>query len=94
MVQTNPCDQPTKTIWIAYNMVRPFMNERIKNSIFFHYSFESLHEHVPKQLLPKEYGGDMGPYDNHEAAKKVFDSEIHFRRAMQFVQANKWVWFY
>ena len=65
------------------------MNERIRNSIFFHDSLTSLHEHVPKEILPEEFGGLNGPFDNYNTANAVFDREIHFRRVQQFVQANK-----
>ena len=34
-------------------------------------------------------GGTTGPFDNYASAKAVFDSELHFKRVQQFVQANK-----
>ena len=45
-----------RLFYIAFNMVKPFMNERIRNSIFFHDSLETLHKEVPKEILPKELG--------------------------------------
>ena len=45
-----------RLFYIAFNMVKPFMNERIRNSIFFHDSLETLHKEVPREILPKELG--------------------------------------
>ena len=69
-------------------MVKPFLNERIKNSIFFHNSFESLHEQVPKEILPKDLGGDQPPFDNYECAQAVFDIEDHFNWVQEMIGLN------
>ena len=69
--------------------MRPFLNERIKNSIYFHDSLESLHEQVPKQILPNELGGLSGSYDNADCAQAVFDIEKHFANVQDFIVANK-----
>ena len=50
---------------------------------------ESLHEEVPKEILPQELGGDTGPFDNYESAKAVFDIEPHFYRVQEMIKANK-----
>lgn len=42
------------------NFVRPFLKEKIRQRIHFHSTIESLYKHVPKSMLPKEYGGDAG----------------------------------
>ena len=65
------------------------MNERIRNSIIFHDSLGSLHNHVPKDILPKEYDGICGPYNNHASAQKVLKSISEFEKETQFVRANK-----
>ena len=69
--------------------MKPLLNERVKNSIHFHNSLESLHEEVPKEILPQELGGDIGPFDNHDSAQAVFDIETHFNRVQEMIQANK-----
>ena len=70
-------------------MVKPMMNERIRNSIIFHDSLESLHKYVPKEILPKEYDGSCGPYNNHASAQKVLKSISEFEKETQFIKANK-----
>lgn len=42
------------------NFVRPFLKEKIRQRIHFHSNVDSLYKHVPKAMLPKEYGGDAG----------------------------------
>lgn len=42
------------------NFVKPFLKEKIRQRIHFHASLESLYKHVPKAMLPKQYGGDAG----------------------------------
>ena len=50
---------------------------------------ESLHEHVPKDILPEELGGNMGPFDNHDCAQAVFAIEHHFARMQDYFLANE-----
>ena len=78
-----------RLFYLAYNVVKPFLNERVKNNLFFHSSLESLHEHVPKDILPEELGGDMGPYDNQHCVQAVFSIEKHFAKMQQYVAAYK-----
>lgn len=42
------------------NFVRPFLKEKIRQRIYFHSNLESLYKYVPREMLPKEYGGDAG----------------------------------
>lgn len=40
--------------------VKPFIKEKIRNRIHLHSSFDSLHQMIPKDILPEEYGGTAG----------------------------------
>ncbi|KAG5880151.1 hypothetical protein JTB14_003575 [Gonioctena quinquepunctata] len=40
--------------------VKPFLKEKLKNRIFVHNNMESLHNYIPKDILPEEYGGEAG----------------------------------
>lgn len=43
------------------SLIRPFVNKTLMETMHFHSSgYESLHEFVPKELLPFEYGGHAG----------------------------------
>uniref|UniRef100_A0A1B0CUX6 CRAL-TRIO domain-containing protein n=2 Tax=Lutzomyia longipalpis TaxID=7200 RepID=A0A1B0CUX6_LUTLO len=45
----------------VYNLFRKFLNEKNRNRLHVHGdNLESLYEHIPKKLLPKEYGGEAG----------------------------------
>lgn len=40
------------------NLFRPFLKEKLMQKFFLHCSgYESLYEHVPREALPREYGG-------------------------------------
>ncbi|XP_021939899.1 alpha-tocopherol transfer protein-like isoform X2 [Zootermopsis nevadensis] len=41
------------------NIGKPFMNKELASKIFIHSSFDTLHEHVTKDALPKEFGGNL-----------------------------------
>ncbi|KAK9732430.1 CRAL/TRIO domain [Popillia japonica] len=36
-----------------------FLNEKLKNRILLHKSYDDLYKHVNKKILPKEYGGEI-----------------------------------
>ena len=61
----------------------------MKNAIIFHDSLISLHQHVPKEILPNELGGKIGNFDNNECAQAVFSIENHFNRVHEMVKQNK-----
>jgi hypothetical protein len=39
-------------------LIKPFLNKEVLESLKIHTTLESLHECIPKELLPTEYGGD------------------------------------
>lgn len=44
-----------------FALIRPFLNKELFDVMHFHsYGFETLHNHIPKELLPDEYGGSAG----------------------------------
>ncbi|RXG52335.1 Alpha-tocopherol transfer protein [Armadillidium vulgare] len=45
----------------VFSIFKTFMKEKIKKRVYVHgNNMESLYEHVPKNILPKEYGGSNG----------------------------------
>ncbi|XP_073948103.1 alpha-tocopherol transfer protein-like [Choristoneura fumiferana] len=46
------------------NFVRPFLKEKIRNRIFCHTDISTIYEHIPKEMLPDEYGGNGGSLDD------------------------------
>nr|XP_015835574.1 PREDICTED: alpha-tocopherol transfer protein-like isoform X1 [Tribolium castaneum] len=49
---------------VIYNIFKPFLNEAMKERIFFHGdNLESLHKHIDPKYLPERYGGIHPDYD-------------------------------
>ncbi|CAB4066454.1 unnamed protein product [Lepeophtheirus salmonis] len=65
---------------MAYNIVYPFLNENARNVIHFHgQNLKSLHEYVDPRMLPSEYGGLGGPFDNKDVSLTLKELETYFR---------------
>ncbi|CAG5022659.1 unnamed protein product [Parnassius apollo] len=41
------------------NFMKKFVKAKLMERVIIHDSLESLHKHLPKQYLPKDYGGDL-----------------------------------
>ncbi|PNF19943.1 hypothetical protein B7P43_G10378, partial [Cryptotermes secundus] len=41
------------------NLSKPFMKKELVSKIFVHSSFETLHKHITRDALPKEFGGNL-----------------------------------
>ncbi|CAH1105866.1 unnamed protein product [Psylliodes chrysocephalus] len=52
---------------IIYNIFKPFLDERMKEKIFFHGDdMESLHQHIDPKHLPERYGGIHPDYNYND----------------------------
>lgn len=58
-------------------LIRPMLRKEVAESFRFHSrGIESLHELVPKEVLPIEYGGSLGSInDLHSEWMKSFESK-------------------
>ena len=65
------------------------MNEESRKVIQIHDSYESLHKMVPKEVLPSEYGGLAGPWDNTECAEAVYKLNQYFSNVEEIVDSNE-----
>lgn len=45
-------------------LIKPFLKKEVLDEIIIHPTLESLHEAIPKELIPDEYGGTAGSIDN------------------------------
>jgi hypothetical protein len=59
------------------SMSRPFLKKEVKDSLHFHSMYDSLHEFIPREILPFEYGGEAGKIDDI------------FRENMKVVESRK-----
>ncbi|CAN7938406.1 unnamed protein product, partial [Ixodes hexagonus] len=70
---------------MAYAVIRHFISKKITDRIRFHgWNFEGLHQDIPVDMLPKEYGG-LGPDTDSEAYWRNLDTAGAF-----FVENNRY----
>ncbi|XP_001808164.2 alpha-tocopherol transfer protein-like [Tribolium castaneum] len=62
-------------------MVKPFMKKELTDLLYFHNSMEGLYKHVPKKILPKEYGGDAPSLEflHEQSCKNVLENMEFFK---------------
>uniref|UniRef100_A0A182Q2V4 CRAL-TRIO domain-containing protein n=1 Tax=Anopheles farauti TaxID=69004 RepID=A0A182Q2V4_9DIPT len=63
-------------------LVRPFMRKDVQEMINMHVDIGTLHESVPVESLPNEYGGTAGTFEElHESFKeKLYANSDWFRK--------------
>lgn len=44
-------------------LFRPFLTKQVVENMFFHQGHETLHDHLPRNVIPIEYGGEAGKID-------------------------------
>ena len=71
---------------MLYNMMRPLLNERVKDSIIFHDKLESLHNFVDKEILPEELGGNSGTFSNSESVSAVSQMSDYFLQLKTYAE--------
>ncbi|KAF9408470.1 hypothetical protein HW555_011856 [Spodoptera exigua] len=80
----------TPLVETVYNIIKPFLKEKMRQRIHFHSSYTALHEYVPKELLPTEYGGTGSPLEeiNNAWIKKLEEYKDWFK-AQESLKANE-----
>ncbi|XP_024602655.1 alpha-tocopherol transfer protein-like isoform X3 [Neophocaena asiaeorientalis asiaeorientalis] len=64
-----------------FAIIKPFLKEKIANRFFLHGSdLNSLHSNLPRNILPKEYGGTAGELDITAWNAALLASEEDFVR--------------
>ncbi|KAG8192971.1 hypothetical protein JTE90_028093 [Oedothorax gibbosus] len=70
---------------IILAVVKPLISEKIKKRIYAHGSnMQSLHEHIPSEILPSEYGGQLGPFDNTAFIQSLVETEETFLQSQMY----------
>lgn len=66
----------SSTLTKIITLIRPFVKKELFEVMHFHTSgYDSLYEHVPREILPLEYGGKAGAFDDlYEDWMKVVKS--------------------
>ena len=55
-----------------------------------HTDLEQLHQHVPKEILPEELGGDQPKFDNSDNVRELNKMEETFKTIKGFSLERKW----
>ena len=74
---------------MLFSMAKPFLHQRTTDAIMFHANYESLYQYVDKEILPKEYGGSAGEFDNKESSEAVYEMLEFFIQVKKYVEGNK-----
>ena len=74
---------------MLYAMAKPFLHQRTTDAIIFHSDYEALYLHVDKEILPKEYGGEIGTFDNEPCASAVYEMTEYFVQIKEYVNQFK-----
>ncbi|CAL1277992.1 unnamed protein product [Larinioides sclopetarius] len=80
------------TYHAIYKLLQPLLKKKLKERLHFHGNkLSSLHKYVPKDFLPEELGGNMGPFNNKEFADYFFGQEAFFERISKYglIEKNK-----
>ncbi|XP_035225587.1 alpha-tocopherol transfer protein-like [Stegodyphus dumicola] len=68
-----------------FNTVKPFLSEKIKKRVYFYGDgLSSLHQFLPPEMLPEEFGGTQGPFGNERFYQSLLDSEEEYKKCQQY----------
>ncbi|CAH2093983.1 unnamed protein product [Euphydryas editha] len=66
----------SKAIDAVVNFCKPVFSEKVVGRVVTHKSFDTLYEYIPKDILPKEYGGKEKPlFEIHRKFQDVLSSK-------------------
>ena len=74
---------------MLFSMAKPFLHQRTTDAIIFHTNYDSLYQCVDKEILPTEYGGTAGKFDNKDSSEAVYEMLEFFIQVKKYVEANK-----
>ena len=64
----------------------------LQNNIKFHDTLNDLHEEVPREILPQEFGGDTGKMDHSDVKESIQLFEDYFKEVRQLGEENQNRW--
>ncbi|GFS61123.1 alpha-tocopherol transfer protein-like [Trichonephila clavipes] len=58
----------------AWTFLRFLLSEKIRNRVYFHgEKMEEIKNYIPKEIIPREYGGDLNNYNENDWMTKEVD---------------------
>ena len=69
-----------------FRLFRGFLSVKMQNRLFIHDSFEALHEEIPKNYLPAEYGGSVGSIESiiNDWKKRIIEFRPFFLEDVKY----------
>ena len=74
---------------MLFSMAKPFLHQRTTDAMIFHANYDSLYNYVNKEILPTEYGGSAGKFDNKDSSEAVYDMLEFFIQVKKYVKENE-----
>lgn len=69
----------------AINLVFPFLNQAIKEQVYFHYdNYSSLHDHLGRDSLPAAYGGIVEDLNFDDLNNFLFKHEDYLNKSITY----------
>lgn len=63
-----------------FQLVKPFLKEKLVRRMHLHgKDMDSLHKFLPAEILPEEFGGLQGPFDNGAFCDELYRADELFR---------------
>ncbi|XP_035214774.1 alpha-tocopherol transfer protein-like isoform X2 [Stegodyphus dumicola] len=70
---------------ILFDIMKPFLSKKLRNRIYFHGdNLSSLHQFLPPQMLPEEFGGTQGSFENEQFYECLLANEEEFQQYQKF----------
>ncbi|CAL1273965.1 unnamed protein product [Larinioides sclopetarius] len=70
---------------LVLTIVKPLISEKLKKRIYTHgTNMKTLHSHIPPDILPCEFGGSMGPFNNKAFIEKLAEEEETFIQSQMY----------
>ncbi|KAJ0173234.1 hypothetical protein K1T71_011410 [Dendrolimus kikuchii] len=75
---------------VAYNIVKPFVKEKIRKRVFFHNDASKLLDYIPKEILPTDFGGEGESMESlHNAWKLKLEEYTSWFKGQEQLKANE-----
>ncbi|CRK86620.1 CLUMA_CG000457, isoform A [Clunio marinus] len=70
----------------VFNIIKSFMNEKMRSRVYVHSSLDSLYKVVPRRLMPSEYEGEAGSLQSlvEKWEKKLHSYRDYFVEDIKF----------
>lgn len=65
---------------VLFHFLKPFLKKKFVRRLHMHgRDYASLHRYLPPEILPQEFGGLKGPFDNSKFCASMYSNEDRFK---------------